>query len=115
MFLSWIDRELTVISEDDGSVCHVFEKGDTGRSSYNYMARWVEKNWTGDFTEIWEQAKNVWDGVSPENKMALWSIDLQNEQNFNDIRHGLLATLREYQGSTHVKRIFEEAIRDLEY
>jgi hypothetical protein len=115
MFLTWIDRELSVINDADGTVCHVFEKGSWSRTAYKYMTTWITKNWTGDFLGIWEKAENVWQNVSPQNQMALWSIDTQFEQNFEDIREGLLATLKEYQGSQDVKGIFEEALKSLVY
>jgi hypothetical protein len=79
------------------------------------MTSWVEKNWNGDFTGIWDQAQKVWSNVDVQNQMALWSIDQQKEQNFRDIREGLLATLKEYQGTSEVKRLFEEALKDLKY
>jgi hypothetical protein len=113
MFLMWIGHELSV--NDGDSVCHVFEKGDESRTAYKYMTGWIEKNWTGDFTGMWERAQSVWANVSVENKAYLWSIDQQQEQNFNDIRQGLLATLKEYQGSSHVKGIFEEALKSVEF
>lgn len=115
MFLTWIDSELAVIDESDGSVCHVFERGAETRYSYKYMASWIEKNWSGDFSGIWERAKSVWSNVDIQNQMALWSIDQQKEQNFKDIREGLLATLKEYQGCSEIKRIFENALKDIEY
>jgi hypothetical protein len=115
MFLSWMGQELAVIDESDGSVCHVFERDGETRHAYKYMTSWVSKNWTGDFTGLWDQARKVWSNVDVQNQMALWSIDQQQEQNFKDIRTGLLATLKEYQGSADVKRIFEEALKDLEY
>jgi len=107
--------ELTVIDETDGSVCHVFERGDEPRHSYKYMASWIEKNWSGDFIGAWDRAKQVWSNVDDQNQMALWSIDQQKEQNFKDIREGLLATLKEYHGTLEVKRLFEEALKDLNY
>lgn len=107
--------ELAVVDGTDGTVCHVFERGDEGRAVYNYMTRWIEKNWSGDFSGMWERAKEAWDQVSTENKMYLWSIETKNEQNFKDIKEGLLATLHGYQGGAEVKNMFEEALKDLEY
>ena len=115
MFLSWIDRELAVIDESDGTVCHVFERGPEPRYAYKYMTSWIEKNWNGDFTGLWDRAERVWSNVSPQNQMALWSIEQEQEQNFKDIREGLLATLKEYQGTTYVKGMFEEALKMLEW
>ena len=115
MFLTWMDQELVVIDESDGSVCHVFERGAEPRYAYKYMASWVEKNWTGDFTGMWDRAKTAWDGVEVAHRTFLWSVDQQKEQNFKDIREGLLATLKEYQGSRDVKGLFEEALKDLDY
>jgi hypothetical protein len=108
-------QELAVIDESDGTVCHVFERGEEPRYVYKYMTSWIEKNWKKDFTGMWEKAQKVWDSVDIQNKMALWSIEHQKEQNFKDIQEGLLATLKEYQGSSEVKVIFEEALKDLEF
>ena len=115
MFLTWMGQELAVIDETDGSVCHVFERGDEPRHQYKYMTSWIEKNWAGDFSGMWDRALHFWEGVSEENKACIWSIDKQLEQNFHDIRTGLLATLKDYQGASSIKRIFEEALADLEY
>jgi hypothetical protein len=115
MFLSWIDRELAVIDESDGSVCHVFERHEESRTAYKYMTSWIEKNWTGDFSGMWTRAEQIWERVSVENKMALWTIDQQQEQNFEDIRTGLLATLKDYQGAAYVKGMFEAVLKSMEF
>jgi len=110
-----MDRELVVVDESDESVCHVFERADEPHYIYKYMTYWIEKNWTGDFTGMWDRAKKAWNEVEVAHRMFLWSVDQQKEQNFKDIREGLLATLKEYQGSRDVKELFEEALKDLNY
>ncbi len=49
--------------------------------------------------------------MSPEFKGFLMTLKAQEEQNLEDIRLGLLATLEEYQGLANVKKLFEEAIK----
>jgi hypothetical protein len=47
---------------------------------------------------------------SPEIKAYLMTLQAQEEQNLEDIRLGLLATLSEYRGFPHIKKAFEDAI-----
>ncbi len=49
--------------------------------------------------------------MSPEFKGFLLTLRAREEQNLEDIRLGLLATLEEYQGLASVKALFEEAIK----
>jgi len=51
------------------------------------------------------------EGLSREEAEAQW--EEQEEQNTEDIRLGLLATLAEYRGYPHIKKLFEEAIRSV--
>lgn len=48
---------------------------------------------------------------SPEIQGYLLALKTQEEQNLEDIRLGLLATLDEYRGVPRIKKLFEEAIR----
>lgn len=41
------------------------------------------------------------------------TLKAQEEQNLEDLRLGLLATLAEYRGFPHIKKAFEEAIKDV--
>jgi len=58
-----------------------------------------------------EQAEAQWEGLEFVLKATLINIQSQEEQNIADIRLGLLATLAEYRGYPHIKKLFEEAIR----
>lgn len=60
-----------------------------------------------------EQAEAQWEGLEFVIKATLISIQSQEEQNTKDIRLGLLATLAEYRGLPHIKKLFEEAIRSV--
>jgi hypothetical protein len=51
------------------------------------------------------------EGINQEEAEAQW--EEQEEQNLEDIRLGLLATLAEYRGYPHIKKLFEEAIRSV--
>ena len=48
---------------------------------------------------------------SPELQAYLLTLRAQEEQNLEDIRIGLLATLDEYSGFPEIKKAFEEAIK----
>jgi hypothetical protein len=48
---------------------------------------------------------------SPELQAYLLTLRAQEEQNLEDIRLGLLATLAEYRGFPKIKKAFEEAIK----
>lgn len=58
-----------------------------------------------------EQAEAQWKGLDVVFKATLINIQNQEEQNIEDIRLGLLATLAEYRGYPQIKKLFEEAIR----
>jgi hypothetical protein len=47
---------------------------------------------------------------SPELQAYIMTLEAQEEQNLEDLRLGLLATLAEYRGFPHIKKAFEEAI-----
>ena len=48
---------------------------------------------------------------SPEIQAFFLALRNQEEQNLEDIRLGLLATLDEYRGFPKIKKAFEEAIK----
>ena len=60
-----------------------------------------------------EQAEAQWEGLDIIIKATLINIQSQEEQNLEDIRLGLLATLAEYRGYPHIKKLFEEAIKSV--
>ena len=47
---------------------------------------------------------------TPENRAFILTLLEQENQNLQDIRLGLLATLSEYRGFPNVKKLFEDAI-----
>jgi predicted GNAT family N-acyltransferase len=51
---------------------------------------------------------------SLENQVYILSLLDQENQNLEDIRLGLLATLNEYRGFPSVKKLFEDAIKGVE-
>ena len=48
---------------------------------------------------------------TPEIDAYLMNLRAQEEQNLEDIRLGLLATLSEYRGFPVIKKLFEDAIK----
>ena len=50
---------------------------------------------------------------SPEIRGYLLALKNQEEQNCEDIRLGLLATLAEYRGFPKIKQLFEDAIKSV--
>lgn len=60
-----------------------------------------------------EQAEAQWEKLDIILKATLINIQHQEEQNTEDLRLGLLATLSEYRGYPHIKQLFEEAIRSV--
>lgn len=106
-----IDGELVVIQDE--VVVHVFERYNLSRAAYTYMTAWVQKHTvpTDDPDTTWKRAEEAWDALSPEIQASLWQISNKEKQNAEDIRDGLLATLHGYQGFTHVKKSFVEAIQ----
>ena len=51
---------------------------------------------------------------SPEFQAYLMTLKAQEEQNLEDLRLGLLATLDGYRGFPHIKKAFEEAIKGVQ-
>ena len=51
---------------------------------------------------------------SPEIEAYLMTMRAQEEQNLEDIRLGLLATLAEYRGFPVIKKAFEDAIKSVQ-
>jgi hypothetical protein len=60
-----------------------------------------------------EQAEAQWEGLDIVIRATLININNQEEQNLEDIRLGLLATLSEYRGYPHIKQMFEDAIKSV--
>jgi hypothetical protein len=52
--------------------------------------------------------------TSPENHAFILTLLDQENQNLEDIRRGLLATLNEYRGFPSVKKLFEDAIKSVQ-
>jgi hypothetical protein len=42
------------------------------------------------------------------------TLKAQEDQNLEDLRLGLLATLHEYRGFPHIKKLFEDAISNVQ-
>jgi hypothetical protein len=51
---------------------------------------------------------------TPENKAYIMTLLDQENQNLEDIRRGLIATLNEYRGFPSVKKLFEDAIKSVQ-
>ena len=109
-----IDGELHVFDEE-GNVSHVYERCGLSRAAYMHMVHWIRKNLNKNFSfeKNWEEAGAAWNGLSPELKAHLMIMSDQEEQNCEDIRLGLLATLAEYRGFSNVKKLFEDAIKSV--
>jgi hypothetical protein len=107
-----VEGELCVIDENN-EIIHVFERENLSRAAYKHMICWIKTNFDSklSFGENWSKAEAAWDALTPENKMLLWSLSNQEDQCAQDICTGLLATLSEYQGLTHVKKAFNGAIK----
>ena len=60
-----------------------------------------------------EVAQAAWDALTPELQAHLIILSTRDEQNGNDIREGLLATLNDYQGVPEIKKLFEKAIKSV--
>ena len=55
-----------------------------------------------------------WNELSPEVQAQLILLSDKEEQCLEDIRLGLLATLSEYQGLKFVKKMFEDALMNVQ-
>jgi len=51
--------------------------------------------------------------TSPENHAFILTLLDQENQNLEDIRLGLLATLDQYRGFPHIKKLFDEALKSV--
>ena len=107
-----MDGELHLLDET-GDVIHVFERGNLSRAAYKHMCAFVITNFNSKLSaeELWVQAENAWDALTPEHQMTIWSMTQQEEQNAKDISQGLLATLNGYQCLSTVKAAFSDAIK----
>jgi len=99
--------------DENGHVIHIFERGNLSRATYKYMTRKIQDNFDSKLTpeENWANAEKAWDNLSPELQAQLFILSHSEEQNFEDIRRGLLATLADYQGFKCIKDLFEDAIK----
>lgn len=106
-----IDDELAIVKE--GYIAHVFERENFSRVSYNYMIDWVQRNKNpyDDVDTIWAEAEKAWNELHPDIHGLLIIIAEKERQQNKDIHDGLLATLKDYQGTKHVKDSFVNAIR----
>ena len=109
--MEFVDGELAIFDED-GNIIHVFERGDLSRAAYKHMTGWTQANFNENLSpeENWAKADRAWETLTPEHKMLLWSLSVQESQNSLDICSGLLATLASYQGLSSVKNAFKDAI-----
>jgi hypothetical protein len=110
--MEFIDGELTMYDEN-GHVIHIFERGNLSRATYKYMTKKIQDNFDSKLTpeENWANAEKAWDNLSPELQGQLFILSHSEEQNFEDIRRGLLATLSDYQGFKCIKDLFANAIK----
>jgi hypothetical protein len=76
------------------------------------MTGWVQSNFDPklDPFELWQRAGKAWEALTPDHKIAIWSMCQEDTQSARDICEGLLATLDSYQGTKSVKNAFREAI-----
>lgn len=112
--MEMIDGELHLFDQD-GTLAHVYERGDLSRAAYTHMVSWIQKNFKKEnsFQKNWEEAEAAWDGLTPEVQGHLFIMSAQEEQCARDIRLGLLATLAEYRGFSFIKKLFEDAIKEV--
>jgi superfamily II RNA helicase len=112
LYMEFIDGELAMYDEN-GHVIHIFERGNLSRATYKYMTKKIQDNFDSKLTpeENWANAEKAWDNLSPELQAQLFILSHSEEQNFEDIRKGLLATLADYQGFKCIKDIFANAIK----
>lgn len=115
MELELIDGSLYVLDTENDEVIYEFERGTLSRAAYKHMCAWVITNFSikfkGDSEDLWRQAGEAWESLSPPNQTAIWSLMNYERQSAMDISQGLLATLHGYQGSAAVKREFSKAIQ----
>jgi hypothetical protein len=111
MEFTMIDGELTILR--DGEVEYVFERDSISRAAYTYMTNWIQgqKSPNDDPGDVWLEAGNAWDALSPETQGLLLTIANKEKQQALDIRDGLLATLHEYQGMKSIKDAYADCIR----
>jgi hypothetical protein len=85
------------------------------RAAYKHMCAWIKTHWKAgdDPDDLWVQAEQAWDTLTPEQQAYIWSMSHQEEQNAQDLCTALLAHLSEYRGLDNVKRAFYGAIRSV--
>jgi thiamine monophosphate kinase len=106
----WIEDELVMAD-------HVFERADYSRAAYRYMCSQIEEHHLPELTpeQNWQKAAEAWDNLTPEMQAQLIILSDKEVRNGRDIREGLLATLHGYQGFVHIKKLFEHAIRLVQF
>ena len=111
MTFTIMDGELAILH--DGEVDYVFERDSLSRAVYSYMIQWIQdtKSPVDDPGTMWIEAEQAWNALSPEIQGTLISLADKESRQARDIRDGLLATLREYQGVKRVKDTYAECIR----
>jgi hypothetical protein len=79
-------ESLCLIEGDE--VTHVFEKDTLSRAAYKHMCAWAITNFNPKLSvdELWVNAKEAWENLSDQNKMAIWSICNIEAQNARDIQ-----------------------------
>jgi len=100
----------------DGEVIHVFERGDSSKTFYNFVSKKVFEKYFCEISpeENWKRAEAEWHDLTPEVQGHLMILNRKEAECAEDIRLGLLATLAEYQGLKNIKEIFAEAIKGVQ-
>ena len=112
----WLEDELVGL-DPSGNVSHVFERARHSRAAYKYMCSRIEENHLPELTpeQNWQKALEAWELLTPEMQGHLMVLSDKEVQNGRDIREGLLATLHGYQGFAKIKKLFEQAIRCVQF
>lgn len=108
----WNEVDGELVHTESG---HVFERGDFSRPAYKHMCSWIKRNFDPKlgFQENWSKAEASWDGLTHEEQMFLWSMYTQEVQQAEDTCTMLLDVLKRSRAVEYVKKLFEEAIREV--
>jgi phage gp36-like protein len=108
--MTWSEVDGDLIHVESG---HVFERGDHSRAAYKHMCIWLKDNFEPELgvDENWARAEEVWNHLSPEHQMYVWSIYTRDQQQAEDTCTLLLSALSKSRATDHIKQKFEEAIR----
>jgi hypothetical protein len=100
----------------DGEVIHVFERGDSSKTFYNFVSKKVFEKYLFELSpsENWERGVAEWNDLTPELQAHLMILTKKEEECAEDLRIGLLATLAEYQGLKNIKELFADAIKGVQ-